>query len=594
MATPRRLSPALALTLFGVGVASFSVYPLNFPTVGGTAFELRQTNIAGPNGTGYLHFGLESQRCADMDGDGDTDIVTGARPSFEGVHVGLKRSGGLHYDVSNYGNGLDDNDAVWGFDLSDVDADGDVDVVTLERSAALVWSLQRYSNDGAGVLSRSTILELTSANLGYGAPFIGDDPIQPLVLGDFNGDGSADIAVATGYRLEVFHNDGSGSFTRGTPVDPSSSSTNDYVRDLQMGDLDGDGALDLMGAAWNLGAYVFKGDGAGGFTMNHQFATAAALWSNGDLGDVDADGDLDVVLTKRKGSGQAQLFYNDGTGAYVTTTGVSTGGYERGMFLDVDGDGDDDDYLTTRLFEAAGGVLRLRGTVSGTNNNIRGACDLDGDGDLEALFGNYAVSTLATELPGGGGADVDGWCESEDNCQDLANADQLNADNADFGDVCEADTDGDGVIDDFDNCDDDFNADQANTDTDGRGDACDDDDDADGLADGSDNCPLVSTANQANFDGDGLGDACDGDDDADGVNDTTDLCPSTPMAVLFNSDGCSGAQYVALTVGSCSGYPNQGQYVSAVTHAANNAVRLGIISANDKALMIRNARSSCR
>ena len=78
---------------------------------------------------------------------------------------------------------------------------------------------------------------------------------------------------------------------------------------------------------------------------------------------------------------------------------------------------------------------------------------------------------------------------------------------ADCGD--DPDSDGDGVPDADDNCPDVANADQADTDGDGAGDACDPDDDDDTVPDGDDNCPLVANADQADTDGDGTGDACD-------------------------------------------------------------------------------------
>ena len=52
-----------------------------------------------------------------------------------------------------------------------------------------------------------------------------------------------------------------------------------------------------------------------------------------------------------------------------------------------------------------------------------------------------------------------------------------------------------------DNCVDVPNADQLDTDNDGTGDACDNDKDNDGINNNQDNCPLVSNPSQADTDG---------------------------------------------------------------------------------------------
>lgn len=73
------------------------------------------------------------------------------------------------------------------------------------------------------------------------------------------------------------------------------------------------------------------------------------------------------------------------------------------------------------------------------------------------------------------------------------------------------DLDDDGVPDHLDNCPEVANVDQADADGDGTGDACNDAVDADGddWGDALDNCPAVPNPDQANADGDPLGDACD-------------------------------------------------------------------------------------
>jgi hypothetical protein len=124
-----------------------------------------------------------------------------------------------------------------------------------------------------------------------------------------------------------------------------------------------------------------------------------------------------------------------------------------------------------------------------------------------------------------------------DNCPANANADQLDTDSDNQGDVCDTDDDGDTVLDVSDNCPLIANTDQANNDLDAAGDVCDTDDDNDGVLDTVDNCPFASNVDQADNDNDGTGDVCDADDDNDSVNDSVDNCPLVANADQANNDG---------------------------------------------------------
>lgn len=116
-------------------------------------------------------------------------------------------------------------------------------------------------------------------------------------------------------------------------------------------------------------------------------------------------------------------------------------------------------------------------------------------------------------------SDQDAVLDSDDNCPNDNNPDQLDTDYDGIGDECDSapfgpDDDGDGIGNAIDNCINESNEDQLDTDSDGMGDACDltpngEDPDGDNIGDVLDNCPLNANPQQQDIDDDGEGDECD-------------------------------------------------------------------------------------
>ena len=148
--------------------------------------------------------------------------------------------------------------------------------------------------------------------------------------------------------------------------------------------------------------------------------------------------------------------------------------------------------------------------------------------------------------------DDDGIPNEIDNCIDVSNADQIDTDNDEVGDICDIcmgyndnlDNDEDRIPDGCDACP--GYDDLIDSDLDTHADGCDNcptiinidqtDYDEDGIGDLCDNCPNIINPNQIDIDGDGIGDVCDDDIEGDGIPEDGDGSGTA------GDNPCSGGQ----------------------------------------------------
>jgi hypothetical protein len=160
-----------------------------------------------------------------------------------------------------------------------------------------------------------------------------------------------------------------------------------------------------------VGYSVRTNDGAGHFMQHwdHEDATAMLL---GDmaLGDVDNDGDLDAVITNghfETTSYPALVLTNDGTGQFSDRGQRLSAVRNAGIGLgDLDGDGDLDlvlsDYMESNQIwlNDGGGQFADSGFKFGKDQFYRHIhlVDLDGDSDLDIFLATFGINQGPNEI----------------------------------------------------------------------------------------------------------------------------------------------------------------------------------------------------
>ena len=265
--------------------------------------------------------------------------------------------------------------------LGDLDGDGDLDAFVGNVGAQEIEGNEVWFNDGRGIFRNS------GQSLGRKQTFA-------VALGDVDGDGDLDAFVAnaantgnSGAANEVWLNNGRGSFTQsGQELGAGRSFA------VALGDLDGDGDLDVL--VGNGGANeVWLNDGGaqggtpGNFSPSDQFLDKEARTESVVLGHLDGDRFLDALILN---SSESEVWLNDGQGNFLegAQTLENLGGLAVALG-DLDGDDDLD------IFVAKGGSCGICGVPNSVWLNQGGIQE-----GVAGVFGDSGQSLGDSNKPG--------------------------------------------------------------------------------------------------------------------------------------------------------------------------------------------------
>lgn len=235
----------------------------------------------------------------DLDGDGDADIVLAKGRHWPLVELVLLNDGKGRFDQRH--NLGDKADRTYTAALADLDGDSDLDLVVGNDAPD---EKVVYFNDGKGHFSLTGTFgeaKWTTRN---------------VTVVDLNKDDRPDIVVANRGGPQnrsanyICLNDGRGRFPACRVLSTESATT------IAAGDLNGDKLPDLVVPHRDGGqSYLFlnegQRDGQGGFAAKHPFGPDKSATRAIALGDLNGDGRLDIVLGD-EARGGALLYFNQG------------------------------------------------------------------------------------------------------------------------------------------------------------------------------------------------------------------------------------------------------------------------------------------
>ncbi len=323
----------------------------------------------------------EAVRAADLDGDGDVDLLV-ANGESNNVSVLMNEGGGSFTAATDYSIGFEPEDLV----VADLDGDGDMDLAVAKGYGDEVST--RLNNGSGGF---TTLRDWPT----------GDVPLS-VEAADLDGDGDMDLIAgnAGGASVSVLMNHGDATF-----ADHVVYATDRLVYDVAAADLDRDGDMDL--------AVVSNVDDCVSILLNEGDGTFAPFTSVGmddgpvrvALADVNGDRQVDLV-TANSYAENVTVRLNQGNAVFGAMTVYASDSPWDLCCSDLNGDG----YLDLVVTYYYGFRIYCRlnlgdGTFGSPATNYVGqyprcvvSADLDGDGDMDLATANRNTDNVSVLL----------------------------------------------------------------------------------------------------------------------------------------------------------------------------------------------------
>lgn len=331
---------------------------------------------------------LRDADLADLDGDGDLDIITSRKGNFNAYWI--RNMGGGNFQLSSYPYNI--TGTIERVKAADMDNDGDMDIIAA-RDTKTYW----YRNtDGLGTFE-------------FADDFSSIDDINVMHIADIDGDNYPDLIYASeaGTNLTIIKNT-NGSFSA-TELNSSFVNRADGVT---AADVDTDGDIDLVITSSQDGTVGIARNNDGNFTSVELLNSSLAEAHSPVVGDVNFDNRLDIVISTTCGEGLFAFYGNGSTFSEASYLTDSKGCNTKIYIDDIEGDGDID-LMSCSIFDNRVSLYYTENATIGREQHISSfadrpnkvaLADLDDDGDLDVVSSSSDDGKIAwfTNLDGKG------------------------------------------------------------------------------------------------------------------------------------------------------------------------------------------------